>query len=164
MLCNLVQFLKPCSEFLQLINLLVSYFLSFNIFCFQFGKLFCQVGKPMCCFLDLLQHIRFTLLDYIIKFLLSLKLIYLQLPFKLLLLFYLFFSSLQITLEVEQEIRLLNKLKTSLQFIVFLHQIDNCFVCNLNLALGNCSPYTLDGYRFRRVFASFTANNTLSFV
>ena len=85
----------------------------------------------MRCVLYLLEHIRLALLDQIVKFLLSSELVNLELPLQLLLLLDLFLCGFQIAFQVKQEVRLLDHLKSALQFVVLLHQIDNRFVCVL---------------------------------
>ena len=110
--------------------------------------------------LHLLQHIRLALLDDVIKLLFALELVHLQLTLEFFLLFDFLLGSLEITLEVKEEIRLLNKLKTFLEFIVLLHQIYNGFVRNLDLTLSNCSSDSLDSDWLWRVFASLPADAT----
>ena len=55
----------------------------------------------MRCFLDLLKHIGLTLLNDVIKFLLTLELIDLELAFEFFLLLDLLFSCLQITFQID---------------------------------------------------------------
>ena len=62
----------------------------------------------MSCFLDLFKHIGLTLLNDVIKFLLTFELIDLKLTLEFFLLLDLLFSCPQITFQIEEEIRLLN--------------------------------------------------------
>ena len=99
----------------------------------------------MRCVLYLLEHIRLALLDQIVKFLLSSELVNLELPLQLLLLLDLFLCGFQIAFQVKQEVRLLDHLKSALQFVVLLHQIDDRFVCILQLALRHCKVASVQG-------------------
>ena len=85
------------------------------------------------------ENIGFTLLNDVVKLLLTFKLVDFKLPFELLLLFDLLFCSLQITLQVEEEVRLLYQFKTFLKFVMLLHKVGDGLVSNHDLTLCNGS-------------------------
>ena len=85
----------------------------------------------MGCVLHLLEDIGLALVDQVVKLLLSTKLIYFELTLELLLLFDLFLGCSEVPFQIDQEIWLLDHLQSLLQLIVFLHEIDNGFVCRL---------------------------------
>ena len=118
-------------------------------------ELFCEVDETLSGVLDLLEDVRLTLLDYLIKLLLSFELVYFKLSFELLLLFDLFFSRPQVAFKVYQEIRLLNKFESLLELGVFLHQVDDGLVRVLDLLVSNLHVHAVASFlRHRNTIVS----------
>ena len=137
MLSDRIELGKSISKFLQLVNLLVSEFLCLLVLFLELGKLLCQICQALRRVLDLLKYVRLALLNQVVKLLFSPELIDLQLPLQLLLLFDLLLSRLQVALQVEQEVGLLDHLKTPFQLVVLFHQVYDGFIGVLKLSLGN---------------------------
>ena len=93
-----------------MINLLVAKLFGLLVLFFELGKLLCQISKALSGVLNLLENVGLRLLDQVVKLLLSPELIDLELPFKLLLLLDLLLSRLKITLQIKQEVWLLDHL------------------------------------------------------
>lgn len=118
-------------------------------------ELFCEVDETLSGVLDLLEDVRLTLLDYLIKLLLSFELVYFKLSFELLLLFDLFFSRPQVAFQVYQEIRLLNKFESLLELGVFLHQVYDGLVRVLDLLVSNLHVHAVASFlRHRNTIVS----------
>jgi len=98
MLSNSVQLGQSISQLLKLIDLLVSQLFCFLVLFFKLCQLFSKISKSLRRILYLLQYVWLALLNQVIKFLLSSKLINLELSLELFLLLYFFLSRLQITL------------------------------------------------------------------
>ena len=97
--------------------------------------------------LDLLEDIWLALFYQVVKLLLSSELVDFQLPLQLLLLLNLLLRSLQIPLQVQQEVRLLDHFQPPLQFVVLLHEIDNGFICVLKFSFGDAHSTPMDRAR-----------------
>ena len=110
MLSNCIELGQAIPQLLKLINLLVAKLFGLLVLFFELGKLLCQISKTLSGVLNLLENIGLRLLDQVVKLLLSPELIDLELPFKLLLLLDLLLSRLKITLQIEQEVWLLDHL------------------------------------------------------
>lgn len=110
-LCYLIQFFKAHFQFFKLCKLLVSKFFRLLIIFIQFLKLFSEVSKSSRSFRNLLHHVWLVFSNYMIKFLLTFQLVYFELPFKFILLFYLFLGNPQVTFKIDQKVRLLNNLE-----------------------------------------------------
>ena len=85
--------------------------------------------------MHLFEDIGLALVDQAVKLFLTAKLVDFELTLEFLLLFDLFLGRTQVSFEVDQEIWLLNHLQSLLQFIVFLHKIDNGFISGLKVLL-----------------------------
>lgn len=92
--------------------------------------------------LHLLEHVRLALLNHVVQLLLSAQLVNFQLPFQLFLLLDLLLGGFQITLQVQQEVWLLDHLQPPLELVVLLHEIDDGFVRVLDLPLGDAHSST----------------------
>ena len=139
---DFVQLSQSSSQFFKLVDLLVSELFSFDVLFFKLGQLFGQERKPVSRFLDLLEYIRLTLFNDVVKFLLTLELIDFELPFQFFLLFDLLLSCLEVTFQIEQEVGLLHKFETFLQLVVLFHQVDNGLVSDLDFTFGNSATNT----------------------
>ena len=137
MLGDRIELGKSISKFLQLVNLLVSQLFRLLVLFLELGKLLCQICQALRRVLDLLEYVRLALLNQVVKLLFSPELIDLQLPLQLLLLLDLLLSRLQIALQVEQEVGLLDHLKTPFQLVVLFHQIHDGFIGVLKFSLSH---------------------------
>lgn len=128
-----------------MVDLLITKLFSLLVLFFKLGQFLSQICKSLCCILHLLEHIRLTLVNEIVQLLLSSQLIDFKLPLQLLLLLDLFLGRLQISLQVEQEIGLLNHLKSFLELIVLFHKVYNGFISVLNLTFSDADATSFDG-------------------
>ena len=118
---NRVELCQAIAQLFQLVDLLVSQLFSFLVLLFQLRELLGQVRQALRRILHLLEHVRLALFDQVVELLLSSELVDFELALELLLLLDLFLGCLEVTLQVQQEIWLLDHLEAPLEFIVLLH-------------------------------------------
>jgi len=136
MLSNSVKLAEPSPQLFQLVKLSVPQRLSFLVLFLNLSKLFCQVAQSLSRVLNLFHHVGLTLLHNAVELLLTLQLIDFKLSFQLFLLFDFFFGCLEIPFQVEQEVGLLNHIKTTLQLLVLFHEVDNRLVSVLRFTIS----------------------------
>ena len=136
MLRNLIKLVKPGPQLTQLIDLLVPQLLCLLVLFFQLGQFLSQECKSLSSVLYLLKHIWLTLLNDVVQLLLSSQLVHLQLSLQFLLLLDFFLSGLQVSFQVDEEVWLLDQLKSLLQFVVLFHQVHYGLVCVLQVSLS----------------------------